>query len=416
MAETDPSPFFDVRMRGFRDRSEVEDVLGILQARTARLEGENVTPGAAAGRVLAEPVMSMVDVPGFARAAMDGFAVRAEDTFGADAYNPLPLTLIGEALPARPYASEVGPGQAVRVMTGAPMPVGADAVLMAEVAQVESADRVLAREAVSPGRHVGRVGEDVAKGREVLPSDRRLRPQDLGLLASIGAGTVNVVRRPRVAILVTGDELLPPGSIPEGYRIVDSNSPMIEALVARDGGTALSVQYLPDRYEAVREAIHDARADIVLISGGSSVGKEDHAPRAVAELGELAVHGVALRPASPTGVGFIPPRTVFLLPGNPVSCLCAYDLFAGRVVRKLGGQQWDLPYRRTQLPLASKIVSAVGRVDYVRVGVAGDLVHPIAVSGASILSTTVKADGFVLVDRDREGFAPGESVEVWLYD
>jgi molybdopterin molybdotransferase len=416
MAETDPSPFFDVRMRGLRDRSEVEDVLGILQARTARLEGENVTPGAAAGRVLAEPVMSMVDVPGFARAAMDGFAVRAEDTFGADAYNPLPLTLIGEALPARPFASEVGPGQAVRVMTGAPMPVGADAVLMAEVAQVESADRVLAREAVSPGRHVGRVGEDVAKGREVLPSDRRLRPQDLGLLASIGAGTVNVVRRPRVAILVTGDELLPPGSIPEGYRIVDSNSPMIEALVARDGGTALSVQYLPDRYEAVREAIHDARADIVLISGGSSVGKEDHAPRAVAELGELAVHGVALRPASPTGVGFIPPRTVFLLPGNPVSCLCAYDLFAGRVVRKLGGQQWDLPYRRTQLPLASKIVSAVGRVDYVRVGVAGDLVHPIAVSGASILSTTVKADGFVLVDRDREGFAPGESVEVWLYD
>ncbi len=416
MAETDPSPFFDVRMRGFRDRSEVVDVLGILQARTARLEGENVTPGAAAGRVLAEPVMSMVDVPGFARAAMDGFAVRAEDTFGADAYNPLPLTLIGEALPARPFASEVGPGQAVRVMTGAPMPVGADAVLMAEVAQVESADRVLAREAVSPGRHVGRVGEDVAKGREVLPSDRRLRPQDLGLLASIGAGTVNVVRRPRVAILVTGDELLPPGSIPEGYRIVDSNSPMIEALVARDGGTALSVQYLPDRYEAVREAIHDARADIVLISGGSSVGKEDHAPRAVAELGELAVHGVALRPASPTGVGFIPPRTVFLLPGNPVSCLCAYDLFAGRVVRKLGGQQWDLPYRRTQLPLASKIVSAVGRVDYVRVGVAGDLVHPIAVSGASILSTTVKADGFVLVDRDREGFAPGESVEVWLYD
>jgi molybdopterin molybdotransferase len=416
MAETDPSPFFDVRMRGFRDRSEVEDVLGILQARTARLEGENVTPGAAAGRVLAEPVMSMVDVPGFARAAMDGFAVRAEDTFGADAYNPLPLTLIGEALPARPFASEVGPGQAVRVMTGAPMPVGADAVLMAEVAQVESADRVLAREAVSPARHVGRVGEDVAKGREVLPSDRRLRPQDLGLLASIGAGTVNVVRRPRVAILVTGDELLPPGSIPEGYRIVDSNSPMIEALVARDGGTALSVQYLPDRYEAVREAIHDARADIVLISGGSSVGKEDHAPRAVAELGELAVHGVALRPASPTGVGFIPPRTVFLLPGNPVSCLCAYDLFAGRVVRKLGGQQWDLPYRRTQLPLASKIVSAVGRVDYVRVGVAGDLVHPIAVSGASILSTTVKADGFVLVDRDQEGFAPGESVEVWLYD
>lgn len=416
MAETDPPPFFDVRMRGFRDRSEVEDVLSLLEARTSRLDGEVVVLGEAAGRVLAEPVASPVDVPGFIRAAMDGFAVRAEDTFGADAYNPLPLALVGEALPARPFAAEVGPGQAVRVMTGAPMPAGADAVLMAEVAQVESADRVLAREAVSPGRHVGRVGEDVAKGREVLPTGRRLRPQDVGLLASIGAGTVNVVRRPRVAILVTGDELLPPGSVPEGYRIVDSNSPMLAALVARDGGVALPVQYLPDRYEAVRDAIRDARADLILVSGGSSVGKEDHAPRAVAELGELAVHGVALRPASPTGVGFIPPRTVFLLPGNPVSCLCAYDLFAGRVVRRLGGRSWNLPYRRTRLPLASKIVSAVGRVDYVRVGVEGDLVHPIAVSGASILSTTVKADGFVLVDRDREGFAPGESVDVWLYD
>jgi molybdopterin molybdotransferase len=252
-----------------------------------------------------------------------------------------------------------------------------------------------------------------------------LRPQDVGLLASIGAASVAAVRRPRVAVLVTGDELLPPGSAPEGYRIVDSNSPMLAALVGRDGGECLSARYLPDRYEAVRDAIRDADADVVLVSGGSSVGKEDHAPRAVAELGELAVHGVALRPASPTGIGFLtheprslPPRSrvVFLLPGNPVSCLCAYDLFAGRAVRKLGGRGWELPYRRVALPLAAKVVSAVGRVDYVRVRVEGDGVHPIAVSGASILSTTVAADGFVLVDRDREGFAPGEVVEVWLYD
>jgi molybdopterin molybdotransferase len=191
---------------------------------------------------------------------------------------------------------------------------------------------------------------------------------------------------------------------------------MVAALVARDGGDCLPVRYLPDRYEAIRDAIRDAAADVVLVSGGSSVGKEDHAPRAVAELGELAVHGVALRPASPAGVGFLPPRVVFLLPGNPVSCLCAYDLFAGRVVRRLGGRSWDLPYRRTILPLASKIVSAVGRVDYVRVRIEGGLVHPIAVSGAAILSTTVTAAGFVLVDRDREGFAPGEMIEIWLYD
>jgi len=302
-------------------------------------------------------------------------------------------------------------------MTGAPLPEGADAVLVAESAELEpDGRRVLAREAVPPGRHVGRVGEDVAKGSTVLTAGRRFRPQDVGLLASIGVREVPVVMRPRVAILITGNEILPPGSVPEGSRIVDSNSPMLAALVERDGGDCLPIRYLPDDYQAVRDAVRDAVADVVLVSGGSSVGSEDHAPRAVAELGELAVHGVALRPAAPTGIGFVGQRPVFLLPGNPVSCLCAYDLFAGRAVRRLGGRSAELPYRRTLVPLAAKIVSAVGRVDYVRVRLQDGKATPVAVTGASILSTTVVADGFVLVERDREGHAPGEVVEVWLYD
>ena len=228
--------------------------------------------------------------------------------------------------------------------------------------------------------------------------------------------TVAVVRRPRVAILITGNELLPPGSMAEGHRIVDSNSPMLAALVARDGGECLPTRHLPDDYTAIRDAIRETNADVILVSGGSSVGAEDHAPRTVAELGELAVHGIALRPASPTGIGFLSRGIVFLLPGNPVSCLCAYDLFAGRVVRRLGGRSVELPYRKLSMPLAAKIVSAIGRVDYARVKIENGLATPIAVSGASILSTTVNADGFVLVDRDREGHAPGELVEVWLYD
>ena len=361
-------PFHDVRMKGFRDRTDVPDVLRLLDARVAPLSGEPVPLEAAAGRVLAEAVVSMVNVPSFARAAMDGFAVRGADTFGADAFNPLPLAVVGEAYPARPFTGEVGPGQAVRIMTGAPVPKGADAVLMAESAEFEvAAGRVLARGAVAPGRHVGRVGEDVTDGQAVLSAGRRLRPQDIGLLASIGTTSVSVVQRPRVAILVTGNEVLPTGSIPDGYRIVDSNSPMLAALVARDGGECAVTRYLPDDYAAVRDAIRDADAQVVLVSGGSSVGAEDHAPRAVAELGELAVHGVALRPAAPTGVGFVGSRVVFLLPGNPVSCLCAYDLFAGRAVRRLGGRGAGLPYRNVSVPLAAKIVSAVGRVDYVRV-------------------------------------------------
>lgn len=411
-------PFQDVRMSGFRHKAEVADVLALLAALTPTLPGEGVPLARVSGRVLAGSVVSTVDVPAFERAAMDGYAVRANDTAGANSGNTVALALIGEAMPARPFGGVVGTGQAVRITTGAPVPAGSDAVLMAEFTQLGADGRVLAREAVPTGKHVVRVGEDVAKGRAVLPAGRMLRPQDVGLLASIGAAAVRVVRRPRVALLVTGNELLPPGSVPEGHRIVDSNSPMLSALVERDGGESLPVRYLPDDFAAVRDAIRDAAAtaDGVLVSGGTSVGTEDHAPRAVAELGELAVHGVAIRPAAPTGIGFVASRPVFLLPGNPVSCLCAYDLFAGRVVRRLGGRSWELPYRRASLPLAAGLASAVGRVDYARVKVEGGRVVPLAAGGASALSTTVSADGFVLIDRGRESLAVGEAVDVWLYD
>jgi molybdopterin molybdotransferase len=409
------SEWFDPRLRGFRDRAEVQDVVRLLDERVRPLPAEVVPVPQAAGRVLTESVVSEVAVPGFDRAAMDGYAVRAEETFGAGPYNPLELRVVGVSLPARPFAGTVAPGQAVRIMTGAPLPDGADAVLPVEVAQ-EEAGALRVAEAVSPGRHVGRRGEDIAPGRAVLFAGRVLRPQDLGLLASLGMATVSVVRRPRVALLVTGDELLPVGSRPEGYRIVDSNSVMLAALVRRDGGEPGAAAMVPDRRDAVRAALQGATADLLLVSGGSSVGQEDHAPAIVAELGELPVHGVALRPASPTGVGFLNDRPVFLLPGNPVSCLCAYDLFAGRALRRLGGRCLELPYRPVALPLAAKISSAVGRVDYVRVRVRDGQAEPLAVSGASLLSTTTAADGFVLVPRDAEGYPPGEVVTVYLYD
>jgi molybdopterin molybdotransferase len=405
----------DVRMRGFRDRTEVADVLRLLDHRVRPLSAEVVAVPEAAGRVLAEAVVAEVAVPGFDRAAMDGYALRAEETFGAGPYNPLALRVVGESLPGRPYTGSVPTGAAVRIMTGAPVPAGADAVVPVEVAQ-EEGGLLRVTESVSPGRHVGRRGEDVAPGRTVLHPGRVLRPQDLGLLASIGVVSVSAVRRPEVAILITGDELLPAGSRPEGYRIVDSNSVMLAALVRRDSGEPLVAPLIPDRREAVRAALAGSTADAILVSGGSSVGQEDHAPTLLAELGELAVHGVALRPASPAGVGFLGGRPVFLLPGNPVSCLCAYDLFAGRAIRRLGALPAELPYRPVTLPLAGKVSSAVGRVDYVRVRVRGGEAEPLAVSGASMLSTTTAADGFVLVPRDSEGYPPGEPVTVYLYD
>ena len=408
--------FWDVRMRGFRDRAEVDDVLKLLQERLQPLPGEEVGLQEAAGRVLAVDVKAPGDVPAFDRAAMDGYALRGEETFGAGPYNPLELQVVGLSLPGKPYQASLARGQAVRIMTGAPVPVGADAVLPAESAE-EIAGRLRLTDAVPPGRHVGRRGEDIQAGSVVFEVGRRLRPQDVGILASLGLSPISLVRRPTVTIIVTGDELLPCGAKPEGFRIVDSNSVMLEALAIRDGGRPHMMPIVPDRREAVRAAIMEAEGDVLLISGGSSVGQEDHAPRVLAEVGELSVHGVALRPASPTGIGFLPQgQPAFLLPGNPVSCLCAYDLFAGPAVRRLGGRSMDLPYRSAVLPLAAKLVSMAGRVDYVRVRIQDGKVIPLTASGASILSSTSRADGFVLVPRDSEGLPPGEAVRVYFYD
>jgi molybdopterin molybdotransferase len=412
---TRAQPFFDVRMRGFRDRAEVQDVIALLTARLAPLPAEPVDLHEAGGRILAQDVVSEVAVPSFDRAAMDGYALRGQETYGAGAYNPLEFEVVGEALPGRPFTRAVGPNQAVRIMTGAPVPGGANAVLQAEAAE-ENQGRVRVSEPVPPGRHIGRRGEDIEPGALVLPRERVLRPQDLGVLASIGCARPLVVRRPRAQVIVTGDELLPCGARPEGYRIVDSNSVMLEALVRRDGGMPHAHALVRDSRAAVTAALDHADADVVLISGGSSVGQEDHAPRVLAELGELCAHGMALRPASPTGVGFLKGRPVFLLPGNPVSCLCAYDFFAGPALRRLGGRSLDWPYRTGKLPLARKVVSAVGRVDYVRVQIRDGRVEPLATSGASILSSTTRADGFLIVARDSEGAAAGDEVTIFFYD
>jgi molybdopterin molybdotransferase len=405
----------DVRMKGFAERTDVEEVQGFLLEHTRPLPSEVVDLHSCVGRVLAEDVRAEIDVPGFARSAMDGYAVCGEDTFGASSYDTIALTVRGESLPGKPFASRVERGSAIRVMTGAPIPKGADAVVMAEACE-ERGGKVEISEAVAPHKNVGAIGEDIRIDDLVLRAGRRLRPQDAGLLASIGVSALGCVRRPRVQLVVTGDELLPAGSRPEGPRIVDSNSVVLRSLVARDGGELLPFEILPDRPKIIREALCGPDADLVIVSGGSSVGTEDHAPRLVAELGSLDFHGISMRPSSPTGIGRIESRLVFLLPGNPVSCLCAYEFFAGPSLRALGGRSREWPHRRVQLPLARKISSAVGRTDYVRVAVESKKVIPIATSGASILSSTVRADGCVIVPRELEGMAEGAEVEVLLYD
>jgi molybdopterin molybdotransferase len=442
-----PQSAQDVRMQGFARRHTVEAALAWLDAQVHPLAAEDVPLRVAAGRVLAAPIVSTVDIPGFDRATMDGYAVVADDTEGATPYNRIPLTVVGDALPGAPFGRRVARGEAVRIMTGAPLPPGSDAVLPAEFVDAGGSEEpplrvdsgsggsldppdspIFAISSVSRGKNVGRRGEDVVAGTTVLAAGRALRAQDLGVLSSIGLGRVSVVRRPRVRLLITGNELLPSGSQPHGFQITDANGPMLTALAERDGAFVDFPGLVRDDAAAILDGLN-ADADVVIVSGGSSVGIEDLAPTLVAAHGELAVHGIAMRPSSPTGLGRIGHRLIVLLPGNPVSALCAYDFFAGRAIRGLGGRPKEWPYQPVRGTLVRKISSPIGRLDYARVRIRATApeatlstalgtavsVEPLAVAGASVLSSTTRADGFVIVDQDSEGFPAGSEVTVWLY-
>jgi molybdopterin molybdotransferase len=404
----------DIRMRGFATRHDVDEALAILAQRIIALPSEVIPLDEALGRVLAEDIVATLDVPHFDRSAVDGYGVRARDTFGASDYNPIPLTLKGEIFPGHALNLALGANEAVRIMTGAPLPAGADAVVMAEYAE-EDGGYVNILQPISPFKNVGRVGEDIRRGDVVLARGRRLRPQDLGVLASIQVAQIAVYRRPTVALIITGNELVQVGEPLTGCQIVDSNSLMLAGLCRRLGAVPARKGIIGDDYQAIKDTIQKATEDVVIITGGTSVGAEDFAPLIIQELGELMVHGVAMRPSSPVGFGFIQRQPIFLIPGNPVSALVAFDAFVGPTLQRMQGLPPAYPYAKVRGILTRKIASAIGRVDFVRVRCTAAGVEPLRVTGASILSSTTRADGFVIVDKNSEGLDEGQEVEVYVY-
>lgn len=404
----------DVRMRGFKKRSPIEDVLTWIDQQTINLPKQTIPLQEASGRVIANDIISQFNIPGFNRSMMDGYAIVASDAQGASSYNQLELKVIGKSMPGQESNAKVVSGSAVKIMTGAPVPEGADAVLPAE--NVDSDDQsIFIMENVAEGRNIGRIGEDISADSTIIKKGRRLRAQDIALLASIGEKNVSVFSKPRISIVVTGNEILEIGNTPQGYQIVNSNGPMLAALSNRDGGITINSSIAADDPELIRQVMLEDY-DILLITGGTSVGEEDMAPLLLAELGDLAIHGVAMRPSRSAGMGSIGNKLVFLLPGNPVACLCAYDFFAGNLIRRLSGYTINGPYRSVQKTLKQKIVSVIGRTDYARIRLSKDFVEPIAISGAAILSSTTQADGFVIIPADSEGYPPETEVEVFLYD
>ena len=407
----------DVRMRGFSSKTDLEVALGHLRSAIGPLEAERVTLKAALGRTLAQGIVSSESVPAFDKSAMDGFALKASETFGASPTDPASFRIIGEVFPGEVGGFRVGSGEAVRIMTGGAFPEGADAVLMAEYA-TDQGDVVLANAPVVPGKNVAATGEDIKEGDRVLTRGRGLKPQDLGVLASIQRTDVEVIRQPVVGILSAGNEVVEPDSPEAGKpgRVVNSCRYMLQGLVAQAGGIPTFLGTLPDDRELLGAAMEAFDGDILLTTGATSTGREDFLPIILSDIGELLVHGVNIRPASPLAFGKLGKALAVLLPGNPVAAMVGFDVFVRPALQLQLGQREERRNQRVRGRLCRKLASALNRTDFVRVRVVGDgEVEPLRSSGAGILTSVTRADGFVIVPRDEEGFEAGTEVEVYLY-
>jgi molybdopterin molybdotransferase len=387
---------------------------------------EEVDLAAAGGRVLASPISAPEAVPGFLRATMDGYAVRARDTFGAGAGAPQYLEIQGEVPMGVAPARGVGGGETLRVATGAMLPPGADAVVMIEYTAEHPDGTLEVRRAVAPGENALAPGEDVARGERLFPAGRRLRPQEIGLLAALGLRRLAAYRKPRVAIISSGDEIVPLEEKPGPGRVRDSNAYLAAAQVAEWGGLPLMQGIIPDNFDALRQALAAAleASDLILISGGSSVGVRDLTLTAIQDLpdAEILVHGVALRPGKPTilaALGDMRPKPLLGLPGHPASAAVVMEVLGRPLLLHLAGASDPSPWGRTiTAGLSRNLAGATGREDYVRVRLRreGATLWADPVLGPSgLLSPLVKSDGLVMIPLGVEGLFKGEEVSVQLF-
>jgi molybdopterin molybdotransferase len=406
----------------FNVRTPPEALALLLAALRARVECEEVRTADALDRVVAEDVAAPSELPTFRRSTMDGFAVRAADTFGATEGLPAYLEVVEEVFMGRAPARRLSVGQCARIATGGMLPEGADAVVMVEQTQEVGPTTIEALRAVAPGENVVQPGEDVRSGDAILPRGHRLRPQDLGGLVALGITSVRVARRLRVGIVSGGDELVPPEEAPGPAQIRDINSYTLAALIRRDGHTPCLAGVLPDDFVALRSAAQSALAenDVVILSAGSSVSTRDMTAQVVQSLGEpgVLVHGVSLKPGKPTILGVCSGKAVFGLPGNPVSCMVTYDLFVAPTLAHLSGAALP-PRRSVSARLARNVASATGREDYIQVrlepGAEGSLDAVPVFGKSNLIFTLIRADGMLKVPLDAGGLTAGTSVEVVLF-
>ncbi len=415
-------------MRPFADTITLDEARRLIrEAITPLVRHETIALDMADGRVLAEDVVAPMDQPPFDRSAMDGYAVRAADVAGATRGVPKVLRLIGRAYTAEPFAGTLAPGDCVEIATGAPIPDGADAVVMVEdtgrpgtadwpaPAWLDSGEQVLVLAEAQPGQHAIRRGSDMRADDVVVSAGQVITPSRIGALAAIGRDQVRVLGKPIVAIFPTGNEVVRQGQPLPLASVYDVNSFTVAALVARHGGVAERHAPVPDTIEATATALDAAAgADIVVLGGGSSVGERDVVIDAVAARGEVIFHGIAVKPGKPTLFARIGRQLVFGMPGNPTSCLSQAHVLLMPALRQLAGlPAIDPP--RVRRRLASAVGSPANRHQFLPVRIEGDLAVP-TFKGSGEITSLSQADGYVEIPVGVARLDAGTDVEVVGYE
>jgi molybdopterin molybdotransferase len=385
---------------------------------------ETVPLKAANNRVLAQDVYADLDIPGFSRSTMDGYALRGASTFGASEGNPAFLRLVGSvAMGAKPDLA-VGPGEAVRIATGGMLPEGADAVVMIEHTEAIDAETIEVYKSAAPGQHVISRGEDLHRGDKLLGRGQLLRSPEVGLLAAVGQSRLDVFKQPRVGILSTGDEVVPVDTIPGPAQIRDVNSATLASQVQSAGGRPQAYGIIPDDYDALLSVCRQALAanDMVLISGGSSVGTRDYTIDVLQalEASEILVHGVSIRPGKPTILARAAGKPVWGLPGHVTSAMVVFTVLVRPFLMYLAGRD---PQFTCRVPVPARLTrnlpSVQGRVDYVRVRLVpaaeGWDAEPL-LGKSGLIRTMAAADGLLCIDANTEGLDQGTLVQVELFE
>jgi len=402
-------------MRPIRETIPLDEALRLIVAaarpidRTERLEIREAN-----GRVLAADAVSAHDVPPFSRAAMDGYAVQAVDTFGASQHDPKTLTCIEAVYTGQVPSRAIGQGECIEIATGAPMPAGSDAVVMVEETEKDDRGQIRVFTPVYPQQNVGRQGADIVLGQTVLRAGEVLNASRIGALAAIGVFAVEVYARPRVAILSTGNEVVDPGQPLKPGQIYDINKFTLAAVVGDHGGVPVPYPSATDTLEALDDALDScAREDLMVFSGGSSVGERDLILDAVARRGEVVFHGIAVKPGKPTLFGVVAGKPVLGMPGYPTSCLSNSYMLLVPALRRMARLPAAVT-RTVSLPLGQRIVSTTGRHQFYTVRIENRVAMPAFKASGDITSMS-QADGYIEIPAQTEIVEKGETVEVRLF-